>query len=65
MLQNGCTDPLVIDYSQTEAGKASLTIAPGATTEVLVVSAFVTGGSHVTIPATLGTTAIVISYDVH
>jgi hypothetical protein len=63
-LQNGCADPLVVNYSQTDGGESPVTVAPGASAE-FVVAPFVTGGTHVSIPATLGTTAIVISYDVH
>jgi hypothetical protein len=62
-LVNGCSDTLVVDYSDTDSGLSTATLAPG-TQQQIIVRPFVSNGQHVRIPATLGTTTIVISYDV-
>jgi hypothetical protein len=61
-LKNGCTDPLVIEPIQPDAG-AAVTIAPGSS-QLISVQRFADAAGHVQIPALLGTTAIVIAYDV-
>jgi hypothetical protein len=63
---NSCTQNVVITYSQTDSGISNVTIAPG-TKQLINTSPFATTGPngwHIQIPATLGTTSIVISYDV-
>ena len=62
-LVNGCSDTLVVDYGRTDAGLPKATLLPG-TRQHIFVWPFVSDSQHVRIPATLGTTAITISYDV-
>lgn len=62
-LVNGCSDTLVVDYGGNDAGLPKVTLLPG-TRQQIIVRPFVSDGEHVRIPATLGTTAITISYDV-
>lgn len=61
-LKNACTAPLVVEPSQPDAG-AAVTIAPG-TSQVIIVQRYANAAGHVQIPALLGATPIVISYDV-
>jgi hypothetical protein len=66
-LRNGCSEALVVAYGTTDAGLAPVTIAPGARGSVNVspfMGPWVGDTRHVSFPAELGPTAIVISYDV-
>ena len=70
-VHNGCADPLVVDYSGVDGGTLnpdgthtdSVTVAPGAS-EQLNIHAFDDGRGDIHVPAKLGATAIVISYQV-
>lgn len=64
-LENNCTDPLVIDYSGTDAGLADVTIAPGTKAQVNVApfeSPWNGMGRQVTVTAQLGSTPVVLAY---
>jgi hypothetical protein len=62
-LQNGCSVSLVVDYN-ADSGLSPLTIAPGSSQFISVLHFVSNGGTHIAIPATLGSTSIVISYDI-
>lgn len=61
-LQNNCSDALVVDTSTAPAGTAIQTIVAGAREE-LMAGAFREGAAHFRVPAKLGATPIVISWD--
>ena len=62
-LQNNCSDALVVDTTSAPPGTAAQTIAPGARAE-LMAGAFQVSTGHFRVPATLGATPIVLSWDV-
>jgi len=62
-LQNTCSDALVVDTTAAPPGTSAQTIAPGARAE-LMANAFQEGNGHFRVPAKLGATPIVISWDV-
>jgi len=62
-LQNNCSEALVVQQRVGDAGTDPVTIKPGGS-DTVVVLYFTDKNRHVSIPAQLGSTNVVLSWDI-
>lgn len=62
-LSNNCSETLVVQQGDGDAGADSVTIEPG-TSDTVMVLHFTDKNGHVSIPAQLGSTNVVLSWDI-
>jgi hypothetical protein len=62
-LQNNCSEALVVEQRVGDAGADPVTIKPGTKGSVMVMH-FTDENKHVSIPAHLGSTDLVLSWDI-